>query len=68
MSQSTVIVSAVIVAFIVWVTLNGSLGTYLSALGLGGSTGTSSSPTVANALSSATSLLGTIGQGLGTTN
>ena len=36
MSQSTVITAAILGAFIVWVTLNGSLGVYLSALGLSG--------------------------------
>ena len=34
MSQSTLIMGAVVVAFIVWVTLQGHLANYLSDLGI----------------------------------
>lgn len=41
MSQSTLIVGAIVIAWFFWITVKGELGTYLGVLGFGGLTGDS---------------------------
>ena len=65
-SQSHVIVAAVLLSFLVWVTLQGHLGRYLADLGIGKPAPAPGSQAAMNTPGVAQGMGGLIGGGLGT--